>query len=158
MLFHRKLGLIQIFFSSTWATSIFHFKWVLPFPRKIYPFEIFTRATPGSSLVQQWFLKNCLKTKEFSQNSRTKLQEKHFLENSLLVAEKCSNPQMFPLKLLTLWYSPHLFQILMTPRTLTPTTSPTEAPASRSSRRNWSSTTYTNRRDGGSPQKKPWHR
>ena len=26
-------------------------KWVLPFPVKIYPFEIFTRATPGSSLV-----------------------------------------------------------------------------------------------------------
>ena len=51
MLFHRKLCLIQIFFSSTWATSIFHFKWVLPFPVKIYPFEIFTRATPGSSLV-----------------------------------------------------------------------------------------------------------
>ena len=38
-------------FSSTWATSILHFKWVLPFPVKIYPFEIFTRATPGSSLV-----------------------------------------------------------------------------------------------------------
>ena len=38
-----------------WATSIFnsifHFKWVLPFPVKIYPFKIFTRATPGSSLV-----------------------------------------------------------------------------------------------------------
>ena len=34
MLFHRKLCLIQIFFSSTWATSIFHFKWVLPFPIK----------------------------------------------------------------------------------------------------------------------------
>ena len=33
------------------ATSIFHFKLVLPFPVKIYPFEIFTWATPGSSLV-----------------------------------------------------------------------------------------------------------
>lgn len=43
-------------FSSTWATSIFHFKWVLPFPVKIYPFEIFTRATPGSSLVSHKWL------------------------------------------------------------------------------------------------------
>ena len=25
--------------SSTWAISIFHFEWVLPFPIKIYPFE-----------------------------------------------------------------------------------------------------------------------
>ena len=39
-------------FSSTWATtSIFHFKWVLPFPIKIHPIKIFTRATPGISLV-----------------------------------------------------------------------------------------------------------
>ena len=31
---------------------MYHFQWVLPFfPVKIYPFEIFTRATPGSSLV-----------------------------------------------------------------------------------------------------------
>ena len=40
-------------FSSTWAASIFHLKWVLPFPVKIYPFEIFTRATPVGSLVQK---------------------------------------------------------------------------------------------------------
>ena len=40
-------------FSSTWATtSIFHFKWVLPFPIKIHPIKIFTRATPGISLVK----------------------------------------------------------------------------------------------------------
>ena len=51
MVFHRKLCLIQIFFSSIWATTIFHFLWALPFPVKIYPIEIFTRATPGSSLV-----------------------------------------------------------------------------------------------------------
>ena len=38
-------------FSSSKPTSIFLFKWVLPFPLKIYLFEIFTRATPGSSLV-----------------------------------------------------------------------------------------------------------
>ena len=52
MLFHRKLCLIQIFLPSTWATtSIFHFKWVLPFPIKIHSIKIFTRATPGISLV-----------------------------------------------------------------------------------------------------------
>ena len=28
---------------------------MLPFPVKIYPFEIFTRATPGSSLVVIYF-------------------------------------------------------------------------------------------------------
>ena len=28
-------------------------KWVLPFTVKIYPFEIFTRAMPGSSLIYQ---------------------------------------------------------------------------------------------------------
>ena len=52
MLFHWKFCLIQIFFSLTCATSIFYFKWLLPFPVEIYPFEIFTRATPGSSLVK----------------------------------------------------------------------------------------------------------
>ena len=51
MLFHRKLCLFQTFFSSTWATSIFHFKWVLPFPVKIHLFKIFTKATSGSSYM-----------------------------------------------------------------------------------------------------------
>ena len=51
MLFHRKLCLIEIFFFFNMSTSIFHFKWVLPFPVKIHLFKIFTRATPGSSLV-----------------------------------------------------------------------------------------------------------
>ena len=51
MHFHRKLWFIQRLISSTWAISIFHFKWVLPFPVKIYPFGIFIRATPGSTLV-----------------------------------------------------------------------------------------------------------
>ena len=36
MLFHRKLSLIQFFFSPTWATSIFDFIWVLPFPVEMY--------------------------------------------------------------------------------------------------------------------------
>ena len=58
MLFHRKLCLIQIFFSSTWATSIFHFKSVLPFPVKICPFEICTRARAGSSLFNTKSMKN----------------------------------------------------------------------------------------------------
>ena len=39
------------YFFFNMSTSIFHFKWVLPFPVKIHPFKIFTRATPGSSLV-----------------------------------------------------------------------------------------------------------
>ena len=51
MLFHRNCASFKYFFSSPWATSIFHFKLVLPFPIKIYPLEIFTRATRGSSLV-----------------------------------------------------------------------------------------------------------
>ena len=39
------------YLSSTSATtSIFHFKRVLPFPIKIHPIKIFTRATPGISL------------------------------------------------------------------------------------------------------------
>ena len=66
MLFHRKLCLIQIFFSSTWATSIFHSKWVLPFPVKIYPFEIFTRAKPGISLVI--YIVRCLQIEFMAQH------------------------------------------------------------------------------------------
>lgn len=51
MLCHRKLCLIQICFFFNMSTSIFHLKWVLPFPVKIHLFKIFTWATPGSSLV-----------------------------------------------------------------------------------------------------------
>ena len=62
-------------FLSTWATSIFHFKWVLPSPVKIYPFEIFTRATPGSSLV--FFIKPSHLSKRFVANLRGKRRGKN---------------------------------------------------------------------------------
>ena len=75
MLFHRKLSHSNIF-SSTWATSIFHFKWVLPFPVKIHLFKIFTRATPGSSLVQ-----NNLKTIISAQSLVTHLYFQILYEN-----------------------------------------------------------------------------
>ena len=51
MLFHRKLCLIQIFFLQHELLQYFILNECCLNPVKIYPFEIFTRATPGSSLV-----------------------------------------------------------------------------------------------------------
>ena len=40
------------------CTSIFHFKSVLSFPVKICPFEIITKAKPGSEIKGQSVVKN----------------------------------------------------------------------------------------------------